>query len=82
MMTEPLGSPDQKNLGYYIALAQVGMEMAIPIGIGAALDHYLKWSPWGVVGGAVFGLVGGLAHLVALVNRENKSNSSKPGDSS
>ncbi len=74
----PLGSPDLKNLGYYITLAQVGMEMVIPIGIGAALDHYLKWGPWGVVGGAIFGLVGGLAHLVALVNREDPSNSSKP----
>jgi F0F1-type ATP synthase assembly protein I len=74
----PLGSPDFKHFGYYIALAQVGMEMVIPIGIGVALDYYLKWSPWGVVGGAVFGLVGGLAHLVALVNREDHSNSSKP----
>jgi F0F1-type ATP synthase assembly protein I len=74
----PLGSPDQKNLGHYIALAQVGMEMVIPIGIGAALDHYFKWSPWGIVGGAVFGLIGGISHLVALANRENPSDSSKP----
>ena len=74
----PRGSPDLKNLGYYVTLAQVGLEMVIPIGIGAVLDHYLKWTPWGVVGGAVFGLVGGLAHLVALINRENQSDSSKP----
>ena len=67
-----------KNLGYYVTLAQVGLEMVIPIGIGAVLDHYLKWTPWGVVGGAVFGLVGGLSHLVALMNRENQSDSSKP----
>jgi F0F1-type ATP synthase assembly protein I len=67
-----------KNLGYYVTLAQVGFEMVIPIGIGAALDHYLKWTPWGIVGGAVFGLVGGLSHLVALSNRENQSDSSKP----
>jgi F0F1-type ATP synthase assembly protein I len=74
----PLGSPDQKKLGYYITLAQVGFEMVIPIGIGAALDYDLKWAPWGIVGGAVFGLVGGLSHLVALMNRENRSDSSEP----
>ena len=74
----PPGSPNMNNLGYYVTLAQVGFEMVIPIGIGAALDHYLKWTPWGTVGGAVFGLVGGLSHLVALSNRENQSDSSKP----
>jgi F0F1-type ATP synthase assembly protein I len=61
-----------------VTLAQVGLEMVIPIGIGAALDYYLKWAPWGIVGGAVFGLVGGLYHLVALMNRENQSDSSDP----
>jgi F0F1-type ATP synthase assembly protein I len=78
----PLGSPDIKKLGYYITLAQVGMEMVIPIGIGVALDYYLKWTPWGVVGGAVFGLVGGIAHLVNLMNQENQSDSSKPDSTS
>jgi len=73
----PLGSPDQKNLGYYIALAQVGMEMVVPIGIGAVLDYYFKWTPWGAVTGAVFGLIGGISHLVALANKENASDSSK-----
>jgi F0F1-type ATP synthase assembly protein I len=74
----PLGSPDFKNLGYYITMAQAGMEMVIPIGVGAMLDYYLKWSPWGVVVGAVVGLIGGLSHLVALMNRKDHSNSSKP----
>jgi F0F1-type ATP synthase assembly protein I len=74
----PLGSPDMKSLGYYIALAQVGMEMVIPIGIGAALDYYFHWGPWGIVGGAVLGLIGGLSHLVALMNQENRSDPPKP----
>jgi len=73
----PVGSPDRKKLGYYITLAQVGMEMVVPIGIGAVLDHYFKWAPWGAVGGAVFGLIGGISHLVALANKENESDSSK-----
>src|SRR5207248_5946661 len=60
---------DRKELGRYLALAQVGLEMVVPIGVGLALDNYLGWSPWGVIGGAVLGLVGGLAHLVHLAGK-------------
>ena len=62
-------APGPKELGFYFALAQVGLEMVAPIGLGLLLDHYLSWSPWGAVAGAVFGLIGGLAHLVTLLNR-------------
>jgi F0F1-type ATP synthase assembly protein I len=55
--------------------------MAVPIGLGAVLDHYLKWTPWGIVGGALFGLIAGLLHLIALSNRPKDSGSSKPGRS-
>lgn len=65
-----------RELGYYVALAQVGMEMAAPIGLGLVLDYYLGWAPWGVIGGAIFGLVGGFVHLVALLNRQNRNESS------
>ena len=59
-------------------MAQVGLEMVVPVGIGLALDHYLNWSPWGVVVGAVLGLVAGIGHLVALSNRQKGSDSSRP----
>jgi F0F1-type ATP synthase assembly protein I len=62
-------SSDQKELGRYLALAQVGLEMVVPVALGLALDYYLGWSPWGVIGGAVLGLVGGLARLVRLANK-------------
>jgi F0F1-type ATP synthase assembly protein I len=52
------------------------MEMAACVAIGLLLDHYLNWSPWGVVGGAVVGLVAGIAHLAALANRPDGSDSS------
>jgi len=65
--------PSPRDLGRYFALAQVGLEMVVPIVIGLYLDTKLGWSPWGVVGGAVLGLAGGLAHLVLQLNRlENK----------
>jgi len=74
MPEEPVGP---REFGYYMSLAQVGMEMAAPIGIGLILDHSFGWSPWGVVGGAVFGLVAGVAHLAMLANRRDDSNSPK-----
>jgi F0F1-type ATP synthase assembly protein I len=66
------------EFGFYLSVAQVGMEMVAPIGLGWLLDHFLDWSPWGIVGGAVFGLVAGVAHLAALANRGSDSNSSRP----
>ena len=74
----PLGPVNAREYGYYLSLAQVGMEMAAPIGLGLVLDHYLNWSPWGVVGGAVFGLVAGIAHLAVLANRRDDSDPTKP----
>jgi ATP synthase protein I len=47
--------------------------MVLPIVLGLALDYYLRWAPWAVVGGAVLGLAGGLAHLVMLLNRSEES---------
>jgi F0F1-type ATP synthase assembly protein I len=71
-------SSDRKEIGHYVALAQVGMEMVGPIGVGLALDYFIGCSPWGVIGGAVLGLVGGIAHLIHLSNRQDQSDSSKP----
>jgi F0F1-type ATP synthase assembly protein I len=68
----PQGPPGRREMGRYFALAQVGMEMVTPVGIGLALDYYLGWSPWGAVGGAVLGLVLGLIHLVALSNQQDR----------
>jgi F0F1-type ATP synthase assembly protein I len=73
----PEGLPDRQRVGYYVAMAQVGLEMVFPLGIGLALDRLFDWSPWATVAGAVFGFVGGLAHLVVLANRLNTPGRSK-----
>lgn len=65
----PSGFPDPKQLGYYYALAQIGVEMAAPIGLGWLLDRWLDWFPWLTSTGAILGLALGLIHLVMLVNR-------------
>jgi F0F1-type ATP synthase assembly protein I len=58
--------PDPKEFGRLISMAQVGLEMVFVIVIGLVIDHYAGTEPWGLILGAVIGLVGGLAHLIVL----------------
>ncbi len=62
-----------KDLGRYVALGQVGMEMFVPICIGAVLDYYFGWNPWGVIVGTVLGFSGGLIHLIHMVQQLDKT---------
>jgi F0F1-type ATP synthase assembly protein I len=64
---------NSKDLGRYVALGQVGMEMVVPIGIGLALDYYFGWNPWGVIAGTVLGFSGGLIHLIQMVQQLDKT---------
>ncbi|MFM7149794.1 MAG: AtpZ/AtpI family protein [Gemmataceae bacterium] len=75
-------STDRKELARYMALSQVGLEMVAPIGLGLILDHYLKWSPWGVISGSVLGLVGGIAHLIQLSSDRETRGASNPASPS
>lgn len=61
--------PDPRQLGRYFVLAQVGIEMVVPIGIGWFVDDWLGWTPWATVVGAVLGMVGGITHLVLVLNQ-------------
>jgi F0F1-type ATP synthase assembly protein I len=73
--------PERSDLGRLLAQSQLGLEMVAPIILGLVLDQYLNWTPppWGVIGGAVLGLVIGLVHAVRLTNREDRPGSSPPG---
>ena len=70
-------SPDPSKLAQYAALSQVGLEMVAPIGLGLLIDYWLAWGPWGVIGGAVLGLVGGMAHLVTILKAKSSRESAK-----
>jgi len=70
--------PDRRDLGRYLALGQVGLEMVVPVVLGLAADHYLGCSPWGLIVGAVIGLVGGVAHLVVHANKMDANRPSDP----
>ena len=47
--------------------------MVVPLVVGLVLESYLEFRPWGVVVGAVLGLTLGLVHLIALLDRRDKS---------
>lgn len=74
------GEQDTKELGFYIALSQVGLEMVAPIGLGLLLDFSFGWLPWATVIGAVFGFVGGMYHLIAMVQQHDAEAKSKKKD--
>ena len=74
--------PNPRDVGKYMALAQVGVEMVVPIVVGVALDSYLNWTPWGTIVGAAVGLVGGLWHLVATLNRLDRDQDKPPSEES
>jgi F0F1-type ATP synthase assembly protein I len=58
-------------MGYYFALAQIGLEMVAPMGVGLGLDYYFNWTPWATVVGCLLGFVGGMVHLVLLVQQHD-----------
>ena len=47
---------------------QIGMSMAFFVGLGIVVDRWLDTSPWGVIVGAVLGMIG----IVVLVLRVAK----------
>jgi len=62
-----------RAMGYMIALSQVGFEMVVPIVLGVILDRWLGTVPWLMVGGVLLGLFGGMAHLIALLQKMDPS---------
>lgn len=70
-------SPGPNKFARYAELSQVGLEMVAPIGLGLLLDYWRDWGPWGAIIGAILGLVGGMGHLVAILNARSTQDSSK-----
>ncbi|MCS7047286.1 MAG: AtpZ/AtpI family protein [Gemmataceae bacterium] len=66
--------PDPRQLGWYLALSQVGFEMVAPVVVGWWVDEWLGTRPWLLVVGALVGLVFGFTHLLLLLNRPPPEN--------
>jgi hypothetical protein len=64
--------PSPRELGYYVALAQVGFEMALPPLGGYFLDQWMDTSPWFTSAAAVFGFVAGLTHLILILRQKER----------
>jgi F0F1-type ATP synthase assembly protein I len=64
--------PRNREMGKLMAYGQVGLEMAAPILLGWFLDERFGTLPWLIVAGAVLGLVGGMTHLVMMLNQEER----------
>jgi F0F1-type ATP synthase assembly protein I len=70
--------PKSRQLGYVIAISQVGLEMVAPIGLGVGLDLWLGSLPWLSIVGVLLGFFGGMIHLMALVRRMDEAGKSEP----
>jgi ATP synthase protein I len=77
----PSEEDNRRQLGTYYAIAQVGIEMVVPVGLGWWADERLGSSPWLLVLGVILGFALGLWHLVtltqALDSRRDKSERDK-----
>ncbi|MCS7014528.1 MAG: AtpZ/AtpI family protein [Gemmatales bacterium] len=66
-----------REVGRYFALAQVGLEMALPIAVGAWLDYRWGTMPWLVITGVIVGFAVGMIHLWLLLRESPGQPSSK-----
>ena len=68
--------PTPREMGYYVALAQVGVEMVLPTIGGFYLDEWLGTTPWITIVAAVLGFAGGMIHLIAILRQKERDESS------
>ena len=63
--------PDAREMGYYLTLAQVGLEMVAPLILGLVIDSYAGTTPWLTLAGVVLGFVGGVTHIIVVTNKHD-----------
>lgn len=57
-------------------ISQIGIEMAIPAGLGVGIDYWLGTMPWFTILGAILGPILGFIHLLALLRPRPSNNKS------
>lgn len=73
-MTQP-SKEEISRLTRYYQLSQIGMEMAVPVGVGVGLDYWLGTMPWCTIIGALLGPTLGFIHLMSLLKPPQDSSS-------
>jgi F0F1-type ATP synthase assembly protein I len=71
-----MSQPTPRELGYYAALAQIGVEMVLPAVVGFYLDEWLSTTPWIMIAAAAFGFAASLIHLFAILRQKTRDESS------
>lgn len=64
--------PTPREMGYYFALAQTGVEMVLPAVGGYYLDQWLGTMPWITIIAAVFGFAAGFIHLIMILRQKER----------
>jgi F0F1-type ATP synthase assembly protein I len=65
----PDEQPPTRDFGAVLVIGGVGVEIVASILVGAVLDSYMNWAPWGILTGLVVGFTGGMLHLIVLMRR-------------
>jgi len=80
MPTPPANSgSDARGL---LLISSAVAQMVVPILVGVWLDNKYGWKPWGMVAGAVLGIVGGGWSLYVISRRMNRDDRPESGHGS
>jgi F0F1-type ATP synthase assembly protein I len=75
----PSNDKDFRLMAKVAQISQIGMEMAVPVGVGVGVDFWLNTLPWFTIVGAILGPTLGFIHLLALIRPSSQDkNESKP----
>ncbi len=69
------------NAARFYQISQIGMEMAIPAGVGVGLDLWLNTMPICTIIGAILGPALGFIHLMSLLRPPGNDLSGKDHNS-
>ncbi len=67
--------PSPREMGYFAAIAQTGVEMVLPALLGFWIDGWLGTSPWITIVAATLGFAAGLIHLIYLLKQKERDES-------
>ena len=69
---------DFQMMGKVAQVSQIGMEMAVPVGLGVGVDFWLGTMPWFTIIGALLGPTLGFIHLLALIRPPRDQQNADP----
>jgi len=75
----PTTDKDYRLMAKVAQISQIGLEMAVPVGVGIGVDFWLNTLPWFTIVGAILGPTLGFIHLLTLIRPStDKKSESQP----